>query len=63
VFIDPRVTDVHAIIYAEKALMSARDSNGDGNIEETEVYGQAAPISMLSNQLYIFGSVFSENTI
>jgi len=43
--------------------MSARDTNSDGQITSTEIHNQNTPISTLSNQLYIYGSVFSENTI
>ena len=57
------MTDIHAVLYAEKTIMSARDINGDRQISMTEIHNQNTPIATLANQLYIRGSLFSENTI
>ena len=54
IYIDPSVTDIHAIMYADRSLISY-----DG-IQELD--GSTLPED-LANQLYIHGSVFSENTI
>lgn len=54
VYIDPDVKRIDATIFAEKSLMSYNGTNilwGDTDAE------------ILRNQLYIYGSVFSENTI
>jgi len=53
IYIDPSVTDIHAIMYADKSLISYNGSELDGS----------TPSSVLANQLYIYGSIFSENTI
>lgn len=54
IYIDPSVTDIHAVMYADKSLVSYDGSNElDGNTQAEE----------LAKQLYIYGSVFSENTI
>ena len=55
IYIDPSVTDIHAIIYADKSLLSYNGAEIDGNIPNSA--------DILKNQLYIYGSVFSENTI
>jgi len=54
IYIDPSVTDIHAILYADRSLISY---NGTAELD-----GTTQP-SQLANQLYIYGSVFSENTI
>jgi len=54
IYIDPSVTDIHAIMYADRALMSYDGSSElDGNTQAQD----------LTSQLYIYGSIFSENTI
>ena len=54
IYIDPSVTDIHAIMYADRALMSYDGSSElDGNTQAQD----------LASQLYIYGSIFSENTI
>lgn len=53
IYIDPSVTDIHAVMYADRSLISYNWSELDGG----------TPASNLANQLYIRGSVFSENTI
>ena len=55
IYIDPAVTDIHAVLYADKSVLSydgTKEFDG-GNSSEVE----------LRNQLYIKGSIFSENTI
>jgi hypothetical protein len=48
------VTDIHAIIYADRSLVSYDGSNElDGDTQAQD----------LASQLYIYGSIFSENTI
>lgn len=54
IYIDPTVTDIHANIYADRSMLNY--SNG------VEIPGSEVD-SALANQLYIYGSVFSENTI
>ena len=54
IYIDPSVTDVHAVMYADRSLISYDGSH--------ELDGTSSTWS-LANQLYIRGSVFSENTI
>lgn len=55
IFINPWVTRIEATIFAEKSLLSSSDwiNAHDGNTSQ----------SVLKNQLSIYGSVFSENTI
>ena len=54
IYIDPAVTNIAATIYAEGSLISFDGSNElSGNTQQ----------EMLKNQLHIYGSVFSENTI
>lgn len=54
VYIDPSVTDVHASMFVDRSIMSYNNwTELDGN----------TPASALANQLYIFWSVFSENTL
>lgn len=55
IYIDPSVTDIHAILYADRSVLSY-----DG-VKEFD--GSNSSASELANQLYIHGSVFSENTI
>ena len=53
VYIDPSVTKIVWSIFADKALISYNWNELDWNTN----------VSVLRNQLYIYGSVFSENTI
>ena len=54
IYIDPQVTDIHAIMYADRSLISYDGANElDGSTQADEV----------ANQLYIYGSIFSANTI
>ncbi len=54
IYISPNVTDIHAIIYADRSIISYDGTHElDGNTASQE----------LANQLYIYGSIFSENTI
>ncbi len=55
ILIDTDVTDIHAIIYTNRSILSS--SNG------TDILDGTTDASVLANQLYIYGSVFSENTI
>ena len=64
IYINPDVTDIHAILYADKSVISANDMNANWFIEATEEYdGGNSVASDLNRQLYIKGSIFSENTI
>ncbi|MCH2188715.1 hypothetical protein MK079_02725 [Candidatus Gracilibacteria bacterium] len=56
IFIHPDVTNIEAILYADLTLASSND--GVNTLE-----GALLPASALANQLYIHGSVFSENTV
>ena len=54
IYIDPDVRDVHAIMYTNKSIISYDGSSEiDGNTNA----------SVINDQLYILGTVFSENTI
>ncbi len=53
-YINPSVTDIHAIIYSDKSIIS---------YDTVELDGNNSTASQLANQLYIYGSIFSENTI
>jgi hypothetical protein len=54
IYIDPDVTDIHAIIYASKSIESyVNNIPADGTTPDNE----------LVNQLYVYGSLFSENTL
>jgi len=50
IYIDPSVTDIHAIMYADRALL---------NYNWVEIIDSQE----WNNQLYVKGSIFSENTI
>jgi hypothetical protein len=54
IYINPSVTDIHAVLYADRALLSY---NGTSELDGS------TPASQLANQIYIYGSLFSENTI
>jgi len=57
IYIDPSVTQIHAIMYADKSLLSYNDLYGE--LALSNWWSQ----STLNNQLYILGTVFTENTI
>lgn len=54
VYIDPSVTQIKANIYTDKSLIS---------YNWTDELDWSTTFTQLKNQLYIYGSVFSENTI
>ncbi len=54
IYINPNVSYIRAIMYADKSLISYDWTN--------ELWGDTS-FTLLKNQLYIYGSVFSENTI
>nr|MDD3720112.1 hypothetical protein [Candidatus Gracilibacteria bacterium] len=54
IYIDPNVSYIKSIMYADKSLISY-----DG----TNELGGDTSFGVLKNQLYIYGSIFSENTI
>ena len=53
IYIDPSVTDIHAILFADKSLISYKSGELWGTTSDSE----------LANQLYIKWSVFIENTL
>lgn len=53
VYINPSVRDIHASMFVDRSILSYNGSVLDGNTSAT----------VLENQLYIYGSIFSENTI
>jgi hypothetical protein len=55
IYINPDVTDIHALLYADRSVLSY-----DGT---KEFDGSNSNASELNNQLYVKGSIFSENTI
>ena len=54
VYIDTAVTDIHASIFADRSIVSYHNWS---------VLDWNTSADILANQLYIYGSVFSENTI
>ena len=58
IYIDRNVTDIHAMIYADRSVMSARTHNWN-----FEILSGDWNESLLLNQLYIKWVLFSENTI
>lgn len=63
IYVHPDVTDISAVLYADRAVMTAIDSDNSGSISGTEVFDGTSDPADFSDQLYIYGSVFSENTI
>lgn len=63
IYIKPNVKSIKSVIYADKSLMSAEDLNWDWTMQTSEEYDWNTGFATLRNQLYIYGSVFSENTI
>lgn len=63
IYIKPSVNYIKAIMYADKSLISAEDTNSNWFIELSEEHDGNTSFWTLKNQLYIYGSVFSENTI
>jgi len=68
IYVHNDVTDLHAILYAERTLMTAIwDIDGNGIVDNStwsvEVINASTTSAQLNNQLYIYGSLFSENTI
>lgn len=55
IYIDPTVTDIHAFMYADRAVVSYNNSNGEFDGSDAD--------SLLANQLYIKWSIISENTL
>lgn len=53
IYIHPSVTDIHANIYADRSVISYDNIHWEWFI----------PTNNLRNQLYVYGSIFSENTI
>lgn len=53
IYIHPSVTDVHALVYADRSVISYNGAELDGTVSD----------ETLANQLYIKGSLFSENTL
>ena len=54
IYVDPQVTRIDGILYADKSLVSYDGVNElDSN----------TPNQIIANQLYIYGTLFSENTI
>lgn len=68
IYVAPNVTDIVGSLYMQGSLISAQDQNGDGQIQDAEIfYGQGADFSdvkqILNNQLYHQGIVISRNTV
>lgn len=53
IYIHPSVTDIHAVMYADRSAISYNGTELDGTTSD----------ETLANQLYIKGSLFSENTL
>lgn len=53
IYIHPSVTDIYAVMYADRSVISYNGAELDGTTQD----------SVLANQLYIKGSLFSENTL
>ncbi len=56
IYIDPAITNISATLFTSKWVLSYRDGIG-------EIWGNEATAGILKNQLYIYGSVVSLNTI
>lgn len=69
IFIDPSVTHLEGVYFADGSMMSAKDSVSDNRIAEGEILDGFNPeaneysLADFSNQLYIHGSVASQNVI
>ena len=64
IYIEPNVTDISAVLYADKSIMTALDNQSPfGRISTTEQFDGNSDEVDVSDQLYIYGSLFSENTI
>ena len=61
IYIHPRVTDIHAIMYADRSVLSVEDIDNDDVYER--IADGSTQAQELASQLYIYGSIFSENTI
>jgi hypothetical protein len=53
IYVHPNVTDIHAVLYADRSFLSYNGVELDGSTSDED----------LANQLYIKGSLFSENTL
>jgi len=53
IYVDPSVTNIDAVLFADKAVVSYNGAEMGGNTRST----------LLKNQLLIYGSVISENTL
>lgn len=53
IYIDPDITNIAGTLFAEKSIVSYNGMELDGNTS----------LNTLKNQLYIYGNIFSENTI
>lgn len=64
-YIDTSVTEVDAIIYTDKSVISYNEAydNGDSNVITKHEVDWNIDNSVMQNQLYILWTVFSENTI
>ncbi len=56
IYIHPNVTDIHAVLYTDRVVATSLD--GENAIDYTTL-----PASQIANQLYIYGALFSENTL
>lgn len=60
IYIDPGVTNVVGSLFASKSLLSYGYDSSDGTYKE---FGSSTSLKVLKNQLHIYGSVFTENTV
>lgn len=63
VFINPSVTNIVGTIFAQKSVLSASVTNFSSNPQSITYYDWTNDNNYLRNQLYIYWSLFSENTI
>ncbi len=65
VYIDTQVQKLDAVIYADKSVISYNEFYNNWDASNTSRHEVDANINnaVMQNQLYIYGSVFSENTI
>ncbi|MDD5213071.1 MAG: hypothetical protein PHG82_01480 [Candidatus Gracilibacteria bacterium] len=63
IFINPKVTNIAASVFAQYSVLSAEVTNFSSSPQSIKYYDGTDNAIYLRNQLYIYGSLFSENTI
>lgn len=63
IFINPKVTNIAASVFAQYSVLSAEVTNFSSSPQSIKYYDWTDNAIYLRNQLYIYWSLFSENTI